>query len=51
MSFGDNVAPLFRQLGIYEDFTNASLRNDQVIMRDENAQVDFLVDFSPKTVM
>ncbi|GJJ71455.1 hypothetical protein EMPS_03805 [Entomortierella parvispora] len=49
MSFGDSVAPLFRQLGIYEDFARASLRNNQVIMRDEKADLDFIVDFSPKT--
>lgn len=51
MSFGDSVAPLFRQLGIYEDFASVSLRNDQVIMRDEKADLDFIVDFSPKTVL
>jgi hypothetical protein len=50
LSLGDTVAPLFKQLGIYDDFVNASLVNDQVYMRDEQGKLDFVVDFSPSVM-
>ncbi|GJJ68600.1 hypothetical protein EMPS_00946 [Entomortierella parvispora] len=51
LSLGDNVAGLFRQIGIYEDFVNASLVSNKVMMRDEKAVLDFSVDFSPRAVL
>lgn len=51
MSFGDNVAYLFRQLGIYEEFDKASLIENQLHIRDEHANLDFTVDFSPRSAL
>jgi len=38
-------------MGIYEDFVKASLVNNKVAMRDENAALDFVVDFSPRAIL
>jgi hypothetical protein len=51
MSLGDNVAPVFRQLGIYEEFCNVSIPNNFVYMHDENAVLDYAVDFTPRTAL
>jgi len=51
LALGDNVAPVFRQLGIYEDFTNVALVNDVIVARDENCKLDHIVDFSPGKVL
>lgn len=48
---GASVASLFRQLGIYEDFTHLSLVSHRVNMRDQHCAFDYMVDFSPLAEM
>lgn len=48
---GASVALLFRQLGIYEEFTHISLVSHQVNMRDQHCTFDYKVDFSPLAEM
>jgi len=45
------VAALFRQLDFYKEFVSAGLVNNLMIIRDENAQMDCTVDFSPRAVL
>ncbi|GJJ71680.1 hypothetical protein EMPS_04030 [Entomortierella parvispora] len=51
LAMGASVASLFRQLGIYEQFTQLSLVSHKVNMRDQHCVFDYSVDFSPLTEM
>ncbi|GJJ72577.1 salicylate hydroxylase [Entomortierella parvispora] len=46
-AFGAVVAPILHQLGIYDEFCKASIVNHLAHMRDDNAKLDFIADFSP----
>ncbi|GJJ72578.1 hypothetical protein EMPS_04936 [Entomortierella parvispora] len=46
-AFGSGVAPLFHQLGIYEDFRAASIINHFAYHRHGDGQLDYISDFSP----
>jgi len=37
---------LFRQLGIYDAFKNASIESSKIAMRNENSLLDFVLDFT-----
>jgi len=41
------VTSLFHQLGIYDDVYAASILNQSLIMRDDNAKLDHIMDFTP----
>ncbi|KAG9319571.1 hypothetical protein KVV02_001756 [Mortierella alpina] len=47
ISLTANTAPLFRQLGIYDEFTEAGLVYNKVMMHDENMNLEHVMDFSP----
>ncbi|KAG0042622.1 hypothetical protein BGZ83_000242, partial [Gryganskiella cystojenkinii] len=48
LSLGENVAPVMRQLGIYEDFKKIAKINVEVVMRDEHCNLDYTMDFSAR---
>ncbi|KAF9277909.1 hypothetical protein BGZ68_008911 [Mortierella alpina] len=47
ISLTANTAPLFRQLGIYDEFTAAGMVYNKVMMHDENLNLEHVMDFSP----
>ncbi|KAG0050216.1 hypothetical protein BGZ83_005018 [Gryganskiella cystojenkinii] len=51
LALGDNVAPLFKQLGIYDDLIDASVVLNKIVVRDKHANPDYAVDFSPSAAL
>ncbi|KAG0044809.1 hypothetical protein BGZ83_009915 [Gryganskiella cystojenkinii] len=47
LALSSSVGPIFEQLGIYEDFVNIGIKNRIGVVRDENAKLDYKVDFTP----
>ncbi|KAG0042625.1 hypothetical protein BGZ83_000245 [Gryganskiella cystojenkinii] len=47
LAFGPALVPLFRQLGVYDDIAKVSLPSTKIMMCDEEAKLDYTVDFAP----
>ena len=51
ISLGSTVAPLFKQLGIYEEFASKGKRNLFIDTYNESRERSFIMDFEPVTEM
>jgi len=47
----ENIAPLFQQLGIYEEFKSHGHLCRTAQMHDEHCHLDFVMDFEPRATM
>jgi hypothetical protein len=45
------VQLLMHQLGVYEEFVNIGLVSNNITMFDENAKLDYVVDYTPSHAM
>lgn len=47
LSLGGNVAPLFKQIGIYDEFVKLGKKRYSIDNYNENRQLDFSMDLQP----